>query len=287
MTSQQKSLITYEHATVKFIIQPGITAKLPLKNCINSLFLNISNSDYVFTPRTKHHFIGLVEYLPELILTVFEKSLNTEDEFKLFQDYKTVYTGLYNNQAYQEGFILPNFHKYNSEYYDTLAKIWNEFYSLINTIIKHKINLAFVKTIIDSPTQIIWFNCIFSDLKNVFLENGLLGKNTIFSKKILANNGIKQINSNIDNFTDGIEPVFYTDKSSTFQSTNCSKTYILALARKMAASNDEIAKQLKKYYQLEKRFLRKYRDDKNYQIGYLTDSGAYIRGRIGRTPDNL
>ena len=38
---------------------------------------------------------------------------------------------------------------------------------------------------------------------------------------------------------------------------------------------------------MEKRFFRKYRDYKDYQIGYINDSGTYIRNRLGRTPHNL
>jgi hypothetical protein len=65
------------------------------------------------------------------------------------------------------------------------------------------------------------------------------------------------------------------------------KSWIFGLVEKLAAQNDECYKYLKKYYRLEKQFFRKYRDHKDYQLGYINSSRTYVRGRLGRKLDNL
>ena len=110
--------------------------------------------------------------------------------------------------------------------------------------------------------------------------------NTTTSKKIWANDAIENINHKLERVLDGKKPVFYTDKEPTIY---CNKSLILAFARKLATieKDDYIFKKLKKYYQLEKQFFKKYRDLKNYQVGYISHSGTYIRGSRGRRADNL
>ena len=56
-----KNLIYYDNITVKLLVPPGWIVELPLKSCMNSLFLNISTADYIFEPCTKYHFIGLTK----------------------------------------------------------------------------------------------------------------------------------------------------------------------------------------------------------------------------------
>ena len=258
---------------------------------MNSLFLNISTVNYIFEPCTKYHFIGLTKYLPDLILSRHQITL-INDKMTMFQDYKLLYDGIYNNLVSKEGYYTPDFHKYDSRYFFDLTDIWRELYDLINLLvtkfIKKSKQYEFINEIINSPAQSIWFGCLFNELENVFFENGLLGENNTVSKKSLANNGIKSINNRLNKILDGIEPEFLTGTiPNNAKSKTCNKNYILAIAAKIATSDDSMYEKLKKYYQLEKRFFKKCRDDKKFQIGYINNCGTYTRGKIGRITHNL
>lgn len=287
---ESKTAIYYDNITVKIFIPPGYLVELPLKSCVNTPFLNISTDNYVFKPYTKHHFIGLIKYIPNLILNKYQINLDSKGQNKLFQDYVHIYSGIYNNLVFNEGFITPDFYKYKSEYFTDITTIHNGLYSLINTLIKNHESIDFISNIVNSPAQYIWFCCLFNDLENIFFENGLLGKNVVSSKKVYCNSAIKNMNNRLDKCIDGITPYFDNNFNNTFKlikEKTCNESYLLGIIERISANNDEILKKLKYYYRLKKQFFRKYRDNKNFQIGYITTFGEYVRGSVGKNTHNI
>lgn len=266
----------YEEIYIQFIIPPGFLAMLPLKTCIESPFLNISNCDYIFKPKTKIEFIALVRELPKIVLSAYDIVL---DDCPLVKDYERLYKGLYAHLSFNHGYITESLSEFKDDYFVELAKIKTELFELINLIILYQNYVDIPQTCMVSPTQNIWFNCLFDELRGVFLSNGILGKSKSLGKKGLYSKASQSMNHRLGNVTEGIVPTFA--KNNYTEEVN-NERYILGILEVLAAKNDVCLKRLKYYYKLRKQFFKKYRDKSDYQTGFLDISGNYYRGSIGK-----
>lgn len=266
--------IYLETTYVEFTIPPGQTVFLPLKDCLNNPFLNFSSNSYKFVPKTKLQFIGLVEYLPELVFTKYQQTTDNE----LFQDYQKIYRGVYSHLAMSHGYYTENLELYKDDYFAKLNEIYLELYELISLLCLHSDKIPHYQGIL--PNSGIWFSCLFNDLELTFLSNGLLGACNRLGKKSICNQAIRSNNLAIKNTLNGEKPLFA--KNSQYEDIYYSKKYLLKCIELLGADNDYLFKRLKAYYRLENRFSKFCRDNSAYQVGFLDNQGKYVKGLKGK-----
>ena len=269
-----KNNIYPENVFVEIPVLPGQLSFLPLKTCLNNPFLNISFEIYRFIPKTKLQFVGLVEYIPELILNKYQIKINNS----LIEDYKILYRGIHAHLAYSHGYYSDYLPYFTDSYFKYVNEIYLELFELINLLILYSDRIPHYQNI--TPSPLIWFSCLFNELENVFLTNGILGKYDGKGKKDICTSVVQNYSGKINNVVEGQQPLFGIQ--SDLKNAVDNKRYLLGCLEYVAAQDDFLLKKLKNYYKLEKQFFRKFRDSPDHQVGFLNSEGEYCRGSKGK-----